>query len=307
VTASDLERIAHQSGSDIGMTQSPCGTVWRSERPAIETMSYDTLVPPGLHVAIGCARIKTHAPGLGGFEAAGPAFSIISLASETAPFTTTISRGPACSLGVHLDFSRPDHIVSADHEALIAAMDSHQFRAATAGPPVTRALHLLAPIDPWFQGSVRDIVLQARGLELLAVAATWLLGRNEEPLRSRHERKAEAAHEYMEAHLATPLTLEAIAQAVGTNVRTLTDSFRRRFGVSVAAFLTERRMQVAMQMLVEGASVSLAAYAVGYQPNAFSTAFRRQFGYPPSALSRARVSRGKAPGHEEETPANKEI
>ena len=304
MAASDLERIAHHSGGDIAISQASCGTVWRSQRPAIDTVTYDTSVPPGLHVGIGHARIKTHARGLGGFEAAGPALSIIRLGGEMEPFTTTVGRGPAFSLGLHLNLPSLDQSVDVLQEALLAVMDSHELRAATGGAPVSRALHLLAPIDPWFQGSARDLVLQARGLELLAIAATWVLEKKEEKLSSRHQRKADAARDYIEAHLAEPLTLDAIARAVGINVRTLTETFRRRFGVSIAAFLAQRRMEIAMRMLLEGASVSLAAYTVGYRPNAFSTAFRRQFGYPPSALSRARFQRGNAPDHGEETPTD---
>lgn len=73
-------------------------------------------------------------------------------------------------------------------------------------------------------------------------------------------------------------------------MRTLTDVFREQFGMSIASYVTHRRLQVARDHLLEGLSVSAAAHCVGYAPAHFSNAFQRQFGLRPQAFLRAMPS-----------------
>ena len=260
------------------------GSSWLSHRDIERQSTYIAPVPQGVHIAVGLARMQTSAPDIGGFKARGPVLSVLDLGAEPAEFTTRLEAGRAWSFGVHME---PEQF-NPDDGALperLSRLRPAPLQTTTPRAIIGRVLNILEPIDPWFQGSARALVLQSRALELIAVAEMWLKGADDHRPASAAIVKAEAARDLIESRLADPLTLEVIARAVGVNVRTLSSAFRARYGVSVAAFITDRRMQRAMKMLMDGASVSEAAYAVGYQPNAFSTAFRRQFGVPPSACN----------------------
>ncbi|MBB4212784.1 AraC-like DNA-binding protein [Rhodothalassium salexigens DSM 2132] len=282
--ASQLADIAFLSGGNLEAASSITGSVWLSRRDTQVESTYVASVPEGLHIGLGVARIQTSAPDLGSFTARGPVLSLLDLTSEPADFTTVMGAGQSCSFGVHIE---PEQLTAVDPSVLnlLRRLKNEPLRTTDHRGIIRRVLHLLEPIDPWFQDSVRHLVLQARGLELIAVAETWLEGVEAQTPSGASAVKAEAARDLIESRLGDPLTLDFLARSVGVNVRTLSSAFRERYGVSVAAFITDRRMQLAMQMLVGGASVSEAAYTVGYQPNAFSTAFRRQFGVSPSSCN----------------------
>ena len=281
---SPLADIASLARGELDASSTAARTAWLSQHDIERQSTYAAPVPQGVHITAGLARMQTSAPDIGGFEARGPVLSVLDFGAGPAQFKTTRDAGRAWPFGIHME---PEQF-NADDGAfpdLPSRLRPAPLQTKEQRGIIGRALNILEPIDPWFQGSARGLVLQARALELIAVAETWLKGADAHRPASAAIVKAEAARDLIESRLADPLTLEVIARAVGVNVRTLSSAFRARYGVSVAAFITDRRMQRAMKMLMDGASVSEAAYAVGYQPNAFSTAFRRQFGVPPSACN----------------------
>jgi AraC-like DNA-binding protein/quercetin dioxygenase-like cupin family protein len=78
-------------------------------------------------------------------------------------------------------------------------------------------------------------------------------------------------------------TLAAWGQAVGASSRTLARLFRLETGMSFAEWRTQARMRASLLMLADGTPATLVARAVGYaNPSAFSVAFHRRFGRPPS-------------------------
>lgn len=104
-------------------------------------------------------------------------------------------------------------------------------------------------------------------------------------------RRAEA---YIEAHWDQPLTIEDLAAASGTSVRSLFRGFRQSRGCSPGEFARRVRLDKARGMLMrprDGTTVTDVAMACGFGDVAsFSKAFARTFGVPPSAL----LQRGKA-------------
>ena len=281
---SKLADIASLAGGELEASSTAAGSVWLSHRDIERQSIYAAPVPRGVHIGVGVARMQTSSPDIGGVKARGPILSVLDLSAEPAQFKTRLEAGRARSFGVHMD---PEQF-NADDGAfpeLLSRLRTAPLQTTEQRGIIGRVLNTLGPIDPWFQGSARALVLQARALELIAVAEMWLKGGDDHRSASAAIVKAEAARDLIESRLADGLTLEVIARSVGVNVRTLSSAFRAHYGVSVAAFITDRRMHRAMKMLVDGASVSEAAYAVGYQPNAFSTAFRRQFGISPSACN----------------------
>lgn len=96
------------------------------------------------------------------------------------------------------------------------------------------------------------------------------------------------ARDLIAADPAAPHTLVSIAEAAGVSVTTLKRDFQRAFGVSPIAFLRAQRLERGRSLIEsQGLSVSSAAYACGYDhPGNFAQAFRRHFGFAPSALRR---------------------
>ncbi|MDT8760920.1 helix-turn-helix transcriptional regulator [Sphingomonas psychrotolerans] len=65
--------------------------------------------------------------------------------------------------------------------------------------------------------------------------------------------------------------------------RTLTRSFKRETGTSLAVWRQQVRLMEALSLLGAGASITQASFAVGYEsPAAFATMFRRALGKPPA-------------------------
>ncbi|MEO0819181.1 MAG: AraC family transcriptional regulator [Pseudomonadota bacterium] len=90
----------------------------------------------------------------------------------------------------------------------------------------------------------------------------------------------------IEAHLENPLSLGAIAEASGVSPFTLARAFLHATGRPVMHYLRARRLSEAARRLQAGApSILEIAIVAGYGSHeAFSRAFRRQFGLTPESL-----------------------
>jgi len=288
LSSATLESIASHSGAALDAAAIPGGSVWLSSRAGGQAASYRVGVPAGLHLAFGIATMRTRSCAIGGFESQGPVLAAMLLGDEPVEFVTCMGREPARTLGFHVP--APAGGEAGWLEVIAQRLASRRLRAATSGAALQRCQRLLDPIDPGFQGTPRQLVLQARALELVAIVEHWLGDSRQPSVDPRTARRADAAREFIDSRLAEPLTLELIAGQVATNARTLSAAFRLRFGISIAGYITAQRMARGRQHLAEGASVAQAAYATGYRPSAFSVAFRRHFGVAPSSC-RQRVVR----------------
>ena len=89
---------------------------------------------------------------------------------------------------------------------------------------------------------------------------------------------------YMEDHLADPLTIPALSRMAMLSATTFKDAFRRLYGLPVHAWLRQRRMERAAELLRDSSlSVLGVAQSVGYgSASQFSAAFHRQYGMTPA-------------------------
>lgn len=94
----------------------------------------------------------------------------------------------------------------------------------------------------------------------------------------------------LDDHTAEPLSLAQLASLTRLTPNYLNRLFRQRTGVSIYRYLTQRRLQRAMELCRSGElSVKEIAARVGYDdPLYFSRAFHRRFGVPPSRVPRGR-------------------
>jgi len=247
--------------------------------PAIYNQAH---IPGGLHLSCGLGGLETRNANLGEISSNGPLVSALLTPKEGLVFDTKVKAGPVQSFGLHLSHSalQQDDPIVQDllkrvQEKPLLALEENIAR---------KALRLSAPIDPWFQADAKTLILQSRGLELMAIILSALDQDKLEAHKDQHNRIAYNVRDQIDADLSITLSLDSLARSHGTNPRTLTEAFKTAFGESISIYLTRKRMEYAMILLCEGACVAFTAEQVGYQPTAFSTAFKRHFGVPPSHI-----------------------
>ncbi|WP_161495059.1 AraC family transcriptional regulator [Caulobacter sp. BP25] len=87
----------------------------------------------------------------------------------------------------------------------------------------------------------------------------------------------------LESRLATDFSVGEMARVLGMDPSTFTRAFRAATGLAPFAYLTRRRMELALDYLRCGHSVTNTAMAVGYaNPSKFAAAFARVHGALPS-------------------------
>ena len=120
-----------------------------------------------------------------------------------------------------------------------------------------------------------------------AAAQVWtVLWQLTEPVPNKPGDPVAVAAAYIEAHLATPLSVADIAKVAGVSHNHLTRLFRARTGGTVVAYMRRRRLARARHLL-QASTLSITAIAamVGI-PNlqAFNKACRRELGASPRML-----------------------
>lgn len=277
-----LKKLADAFDATLEIVPFSGGSIWYSLRRAQPSHSSCSHIPAGLHLAFGIADLSTSHKFFGGFATNKPVVTAFIVPPEGAVFDTRVGGGIIQSFGLHLsDLEAP----SSD-PCMLDIIETLQGKPMTVmGGEVARRLSgLRFPIDPWFSGDSRELMFQAKAMELVAVVAEALKDGRKQTIRSLDARRAEAVKEYIEDHLGIDLRLGTIAANVGINARLLTNAFREVFGLTVGEYVLKRRMEESACLLSRGMSVKETASQVGYTPNALSAAFKKYFGYAPNHL-----------------------
>jgi AraC-like DNA-binding protein len=166
-------------------------------------------------------------------------------------------------------------------------------------PTLTLAMRSLAQ-QIWhvpYHGMARRMFLQAKVWELLAMqidlvmtdqaAATTTI-----KLRPDTVARLHYAKDILTQQLEHSPLLSEVAQQVGVSDRTLRRGFQELFGTTPLGYLTQQRMLRAQYLLQQGTlTVAEVARTVGYgHLGHFATAFKREFGIPPSACISGKMS-----------------
>lgn len=95
--------------------------------------------------------------------------------------------------------------------------------------------------------------------------------------------------EYVEKHLSERITLARIAEHVHYSRSYVTEQFQKSTGMSVAAYIFERRMECAKELLVEGRmTISQISERLGFSTvQYFSKCFKDAVGVSPSVYSKS--------------------
>jgi AraC-like DNA-binding protein len=114
-----------------------------------------------------------------------------------------------------------------------------------------------------------------------AIGQTGLLAGLADPLLARALRR-------LHSDVAYAWSVEELAREAGLSRSVFSERFGKKIGVPPMQYLIEWRMALAKAMLQrESPPLEIVAAAIGYQSaSAFSTAFRREVGRPPSHFAR---------------------
>lgn len=172
----------------------------------------------------------------------------------------------------------------------LIARTGHAFTDLTATPlPPSASMTALQNLL-WSVGT--DTACGAMERELLAEAATTLLQGALLPAATTtapqltSEGLALAIRAYIDENLTdTELTVERLAHAHHVSLRLVYKAFAAHFDESPGAYLRRKRLALGHTRLIGGDTVSRTALHCGFtDPDTFTRAFKRQYGYPPSVL-----------------------
>jgi AraC-like DNA-binding protein len=172
------------------------------------------------------------------------------------------------------------HVRADEAGAAELRLTLQQLRAETARPEAGSAILLARLGDVLLVQVVRHWLQSSNGL------AGWAAA-----LRDPHLAAALAA---IHAEPARGWTVDALAEIAHLSRSRFAERFRAATGEPPLAYLTRWRMDHAAELLAGGASVNAAARAAGYRSDAaFSRAFARHHGHPPSAHRHGLIAAGR--------------
>ncbi|MCG6116254.1 MAG: AraC family transcriptional regulator [Mesorhizobium sp.] len=274
-----IEDIGASSGAATEQAACPqaSGTFWQSSGIISQQLRYGAHLMPGLHIGCGITPgIRSEAK-FGEMAASGSGATLV-ICRDPTHMTTTTEAGQFHASGVSISF-----------EALRRYQPIARFADARGelclnltNVPKDVIARLAAPIDPWFQGVGRDLVREARAIELIAILEQALGDRLASgSIGARGRPLAMMAKDIIESEFATPITIEGLATRLSCSSRTLTTAFRQTFDLSVGAYVTRHRLTIGARLLRDGVRSTEVAYRIGYTPTHFATVFKRHYGVSP--------------------------
>jgi AraC-like DNA-binding protein len=152
-------------------------------------------------------------------------------------------------------------------------------------PAMIQSLHTL--FNSPLSGPLKKLLAEAKVQELLALQL-FNFGSRQSNLSARERDLMGGVRSYLDAHFLEEHSLKSISQRFGINEFKLKSGFKKAFNTTVFDYLWNKKMEHAHTLLADYQQRPLeVANLVGYQyTNHFSTAFKKKFGYSPSALSR---------------------
>lgn len=155
-----------------------------------------------------------------------------------------------------------------------------------------------ASLDEPYGGTLRTLFRESQALRFTIEIASMLEheGRVIGRIGRRPYDRACQAREILDHALVKPPKVLDLARDLGVNVATLQASFKAAFGTTIFGYVRHRRLEMGRILILDhGLGVAEAGYRVGFaSAAAFTAAYRRHFGHPPSASATA--SRKRSPG-----------
>lgn len=142
-------------------------------------------------------------------------------------------------------------------------------------------------LDHGYAGPLSELFLESLALRF-TVEVAHLLGQESrliDVLGARRYKQVCHARDLLDRTLTNPPALLDLARVIGTNVPALQAGFRKAFGTTVFGYVRDQRLAIARVLILDdGIGIAEAGYRVGFtNAAAFTAAYRRKFGEPPSA------------------------
>lgn len=151
-----------------------------------------------------------------------------------------------------------------------------------------------------FEALIREFRRKEPGYELIAKARLLQifvelyrtvparpLDKSEWESRKKYVERFQGLFSYMENHFGETIPLDKMASLAGYSPYHFSRQFHLFTGRTPTEYLRSLRMQKAVQLLMEGTSVSETALTCGFNsPNYFCRVFSKEFGYPPRSYQK---------------------
>jgi AraC family transcriptional regulator len=134
-----------------------------------------------------------------------------------------------------------------------------------------------------WQRSLKDLFIEATALQCMVRAARQAQDESP-PTSTPHAGILGRLNEYIDNRIGEAIQVADLASATGYSVRHLSRMLKSQTGRTPMGFVQHRRLKKARALLQSGyPSITALAYATGFSsPQHFSTAFKREFGVPPT-------------------------
>jgi len=147
---------------------------------------------------------------------------------------------------------------------------------------------LFEMLQPTLNGNLRSLMIEAKALELIALQLDQY--RNNQPAQTSAKKKDRelfhAIREHLTKTFASDHSLQSLSRQFGINEFKLKQGFRQHFGTTVFDFIFDTKMKHARHLILEEEMyLHEVSRKIGYKnPNHFSTAFKKKFGFSPNEL-----------------------
>ena len=133
-------------------------------------------------------------------------------------------------------------------------------------------------------GFGQELLCQSLFLQLMvAINRKVLEGQLEYISGAAGDQKIIAVLQYLNLHLAEPLTVDFLASQFYISKYHLMRKFKESTGYTIHNYLVKKRLLLAREQLLAGSAVLDACYGCGFQDySAFSRAYKKNFGTTPS-------------------------
>jgi AraC family transcriptional regulator, transcriptional activator of the genes for pyochelin and ferripyochelin receptors len=141
-----------------------------------------------------------------------------------------------------------------------------------------------------YSTELKKMFLLSKSIELLVLSAesySYTENKKEIFVKNKSDKeKIIAVRDLINENLNCPPNLNQIAKTIGLNEYKLKRGFKEVFNNTVFGYLTDQRLNLAMQYLKDTQKTSSEiAYSLGYAtPQHFSNAFKKKFGFAPNSV-----------------------
>ncbi len=139
------------------------------------------------------------------------------------------------------------------------------------------------------KGFLRKLFIEAKIMELFVIQFEQITNSNGSDtfkIKYNDMEKLYYVKELLEENILSKFSLLSLARKAGLNDFKLKRGFKELFGTTVFNYLNDLRMDYSKKLILdEKKSISETAFILGYsEPQHFSAAFKKRFGYRPSEL-----------------------